>query len=180
MEFNNTNKSATAFGATHMTSPLTGSPWVNEAEAQDYFDSLSPEITEEPPVFNIRRLTNLSLKNAQNEVIDLLASMYPVSENTVYTLTGSVVDEDGNAVIFSASEQSVLDVICTKGESETDHLYLTPIFDDVGGFELRFRIPSSGNWIVSANKQNQGLEFLGVDFRFEFDTIDIKCRQVNQ
>ena len=129
------------------------------------------------PELLILGLANLVLTDVSANVINAFAGQYPTNENQVYQLAGTVIAA-GEPYVLPEYIRNGLDVICTKGQSETDHLYFHPEFDELGGFVMTFMLPSSGNWMITADRQNKGLAFVGVDFRFAFENFDIKCRQV--
>lgn len=128
--------------------------------------------------FTALSLVNLVLTDTDGNVIAPFAGQHPVNENQVYKLIGTIVDSDSTPYVLPAPIRAGLDVICSKGASETDHLYFHPNFDEFGGFEMLFKLPSSGNWMITAERQNKGLDFMGADFRFYFSPFDLKCRQV--
>ena len=114
----------------------------------------SPEVPEIPKI----PLTNLAVTNATK-----VGAIYWAEENVSMTITANCALPDGSLIVMA---EQVVDA--TSAVSDTR--FKTDILNGVATIQARFA--KSGNYMITADRVNRGLDRIGAGVHLSFDDIE--------
>ncbi|CAH9057669.1 hypothetical protein PSECIP111854_02044 [Pseudoalteromonas sp. CIP111854] len=168
--FDSQNQSVTVNGVTHLTNPLTGESWQNEQEVAEYF-APEPEVTEQAAPWVQASLTDVAVTG---EAARLVGDIHWVKVGTEFVLTANLLLSDEEASLPESLQNCELMLMCERvvdGKLPIDDMrYIASIQD--GKVTLNGQFVDSGNYVISEERVNRGLERINAPFRLTFDTVE--------